>query len=79
MKLKCTKTLAVKPASKSDKITLCHKVKFDSKNRIIVPKDIFNAVQAAPNKAVYISHEEGSNVIKIIIKEENNDNLNNQN
>ena len=69
MKLKCCKTLAVKPASKSDKITLCHKVHFDAKNRCIVPKDIYNALNITDKKEVFVSYEEGSNVVKIIVRD----------
>ncbi len=66
-----TKNTAAHPtynAAQHSHITLCQRVKFDSKNRIIVPRDIAASVKASPDREVYMCHEENTDTITIIIK-----------
>ena len=50
-------------------MTLCQKVKFDQKNRVLIPKNMMKAAGGYDNCEAYVTCEEGTNKVVLIFKE----------
>jgi len=47
-------------------MVLCQKARFDQKNRILIPKTMITEAGGQFDGPVYVSHEEGTNEIRLI-------------
>ena len=51
---------------------LCQKTKFDQKNRVLVPHEYIKLAGGEPDGVCYVTYDEDSKEIKIIIKAKEN-------
>ena len=52
-------------------MVLCQKAKFDQKNRILIPKDFIDVAGGVENGTCYVTCDEDTKEIKIIIRPTN--------
>ena len=50
-------------------MVLCQKAKFDQKNRVLIPKEMMKAAGGYDNCEVYVTHDEGTNMVTLVFKE----------
>lgn len=52
-------------------MVLCQKTKFDQKNRVLIPREYIKLAGGQENGTCYVTYDEATKEIKIIIKEAN--------